>query len=209
MFPEERINTSSQTDEEEKETEVQSVDLDAEIEVKDPEADVDVVPRPPDAGDYIFKLSFADKRIEGKNSKKSGNYAVAHLVNTIVKDGDEFDGYDVYNHITSAPYRGSSGVHSLMAKLGEPLPQKDKLKNLMAQVEKVINSSPVIKGELEWQAKEKDPGSKNADTNGYVTLATRMAQFPKNPDGSRSNFIASKKDGSPVPATAYIVGYKK
>lgn len=197
--------------EETSETEpAREVNLDEEVEVANPNADFNITPPPPPANKYPAKFTLGEKGVEAKNSAKVGNFLVVHLTAAVIASGQDYDGYTVYDYPNSIydKRKGTSAVHSLMDKLGDPLPAKCTLRDMKAHVERVLNAAPVGNIELEWQAKERDPNNKRADKNGYVTLASRANQFPMI-NGIRSNFVKSERDGSPVAAQAFILAYNK
>lgn len=186
------------------------VDLNATVEVKDSTTDFNIIPPPPKAGKYPVKWELnSEKGIEPKNSPKVGNFLNVYLVGHIIAEGTEYDGYTISEYMNSIynKLKGTSELHDFLNKLGSPAPNRMTLGELKQHAEQVLAQNPVGTIELEWSASEKNPGAKNANKDGYVTLKNRMSQFTKNPDGSYVNTTPSAIDGSPVAARGYVFAH--
>lgn len=189
-----------------------AVDLDAKIEVADPSKDINVVPPPPKAGNYVVQWELGEKGIEAKASAKMGSFLVVPLVGHIILEGSEYHNYKVQDWLTSiySTLKQNSPTHDFLYKLGVNVPQSLSLRELQKLLEETLAGKPIGTATIEWKLSEKNPSDPRADKKtGYVSLANRMEQFPRNPDGTRQHFVTSKVDGSTLYAQAYVAAHVK
>lgn len=183
------------------------IDQNAVSEVKDATADFNVIPPPPPAGTYPVRWKLGEKGVEWGGSKKAGTFLNVYLEGELIAEGTDYNNYSLREYMNNIynKLKGTTELHHFMNCLGVPLAPSMPMKDIKTLVETTLANSPIGMAEIEWQAKEKNPNSRRADKNGYVTLKNAMRQFAKNPDGSYNNTTPSEIDGSPVPATAYVL----
>lgn len=213
MFPEQNMPTgvaAAQANAEVEEEQV-AVDPNQKIEVADQSKDINVSVPPPLGGkEYVVQWSVGEKGTELKASKKVGTFLVVPLVGNLVTN-DEYNGFKVLDWITSiySQLKQTSPVHDWLYKLGVTVPASISQGELQKLVDQTLAQKPMGTIELEWRASEKDPSNPRANKDGYVTLATKMTHFKRNPDGSYQNFFESKIDGSKLFAQAYVAAHLK
>lgn len=209
MFPE----VTAQATTEAQAATTEEIDLSEVQTVENADTDYNIVPPPPPAGRYTWKLSLHEDGISPRKSTKVGTFLVIPLVLNLVAEGTPYHDYQVRDWVNNIynKMKGTTKAHWILHCLGETVPVKISHQDLKSKLESVLSQHPLISADMEWQASIKDPSDKRANEAGYVTIKNRMKDFPQNPDGSFSNVFESKVDGTKVYAQAYILdtGYHK